>query len=131
MSVGLFTDEVIDHFTNPRNVGEMEDADAVGVAGDPGCGDAMELYIKVQDGVVTDASFLICGCVAALASASMTTVLVKGKTLDEALRITNEDIAAALGGLPDHKVHCSVLGAEAIKSAGENYRESKERSRCV
>ncbi len=126
MSVGLFTDEVIDHFTNPRNAGEMEDADAVGVAGDPDCGDAMELYIKVKDDVVTDASFLICGCVAALASASMTTVLVKGKTLEEALRITNEDIAAALGGLPGHKVHCSVLGAEAIKSAVENYRESQK-----
>ncbi len=126
MAIGLFTDEVIDHFTNPRNVGEMEDADAVGIAGDPGCGDAMELYIKVQNDVVTDASFLISGCVAALASASMTTVLVKGKTLEEALRVTNEDIAAALGGLPEHKVHCSVLGAQAIKSAIENYRESQK-----
>ena len=87
MSIGLFTDEVIDHFSNPRNAGEMEDANGIGDAGDPGCGDTMRLYIKVEDDLIKDVSFKICGCVAALASASVTTVLVKGKTIDEALMI--------------------------------------------
>ncbi|MDD4431657.1 MAG: iron-sulfur cluster assembly scaffold protein, partial [Bacteroidales bacterium] len=93
MSIGLFTDEVIDHFSNPRNAGEMEDANGIGDAGDPSCGDTMRLYIKVEENVITGVSFKICGCVAALASASVTTVLVKGKTIDEALMITNKDIS--------------------------------------
>ena len=103
MSIGLFTDEVIDHFSNPRNTGEMEDANGIGDAGDPSCGDTMRLYIKVEENVIKDVSFKICGCVAALASASVTTVLVKGKTIDEALMITNKDISDALGGLPEQK----------------------------
>ena len=122
MPIGLFTDEVIDHFSNPRNVGEMEDANGIGDAGDPGCGDTMRLYIKVEDDLIIDVSFKICGCVAALASASVTTVLVKGKTIDEALMITNKDISDALGGLPEQKLHCSVLGAEAIRNAVADYR---------
>ena len=122
MSIGLFTDEVIDHFSNPRNAGEMEDANGIGDAGDPGCGDTMRLYIKVEDDRIIDVSFKICGCVAALASASVTTVLVKGKTIDEALMITNTDISDALGGLPEQKLHCSVLGAEAIRNAVADYR---------
>jgi nitrogen fixation NifU-like protein len=122
MSIGLFTDEVIDHFSNPRNAGEMEDANGIGNAGDPGCGDTMRLYIKVEDDLIIDVSFKICGCVAALASASVTTVLVKGKTIDEALMITNTDISDALGGLPEQKLHCSVLGAEAIRNAVADYR---------
>ena len=122
MSIGLFTDEVIDHFSNPRNVGEMEDANGIGDAGDPSCGDTMRLYIKVEENVITGVSFKICGCVAALASASVTTVLVKGKTIDEALMITNKDISDALGGLPEQKLHCSVLGAEAIRNAVADYR---------
>ena len=122
MSIGLFTDEVIDHFSNPRNAGEMEDANGIGDAGDPGCGDTMRLYIKVEDDLIIDVSFKICGCVAALASASVTTVLVKGKTIDEALMITNTDISDALGGLPEQKLHCSVLGAEAIRNAVADYR---------
>jgi nitrogen fixation NifU-like protein len=122
MPIGLFTDEVIDHFSNPRNVGEMEDANGIGDAGDPSCGDTMRLYIKVEENVITGVSFKICGCVAALASASVTTVLVKGKTIDEALMITNKDISDALGGLPKQKLHCSVLGEEAIRNAVADYR---------
>lgn len=125
MSIGLFTDEVIDHFSNPRNAGELEDANGVGMAGDPSCGDTMKLYIKVEEDVITDVRFKICGCVAALASASVTTVLVKGKTVKEALQVTNKDISDALGGLPEQKLHCSVLGEEAIQNAVADYRSHK------
>jgi len=116
-----FSDKVIEHFMCPRNVGSMPDADAIGSCGDPGCGDSLTLYIKVKDNVITDISFLVFGCVAAIASSSMTTELVKGKTLEEALRITDNDIADALDGLPENKIHCSVLGATALKTAIENY----------
>ena len=125
MSIGLFTDEVIDHFSNPRNAGEMEDANGIGDAGDPSCGDTMRLYIKVEENVITGVSFKICGCVAALASACVTTVLIKGKRIDEALMITNKDISDALGGLPEQKLHCSVLGEEAIRNAVADYRSKK------
>ena len=121
-----FNDNVIDHFMSPRNAGTMPDADAVGSSGDPRCGDALTLYIKVKDDVITDISFLVFGCVAAIATSSMTTVLVKGKTLKEAYRMTDGDITNALGGLPEHKLHCSVLGADALKQAVENYRFSSE-----
>jgi nitrogen fixation NifU-like protein len=116
-----FSDKVIEHFMCPRNVGSMPDADAIGSCGDPGCGDSLTLYIKVKDNVITDISFLVFGCVAAIASSSMTTELAKGKTLEEALRITDSDIADALDGLPENKIHCSVLGATALKNAIENY----------
>ena len=116
-----FSDKVIEHFMCPRNVGSMPDADAIGSCGDPGCGDSLTLYIKVKDNVITDISFLVFGCVAAIASSSMTTELAKGKTLEEALRITDNDIADALDGLPENKIHCSVLGATALKNAIENY----------
>ena len=125
MSIGLFTDEVIDHFSNPRNAGELEDANGIGMAGDPSCGDTMKLYIKVEEDVITDVRFKICGCVAALASASVTTVLIKGKTIDEVLLITNKDISDALGGLPEQKIHCSVLGEEAIRNAVADYRNNR------
>ena len=116
-----FSDKVIEHFMCPRNIGSMPDADAIGSCGDPGCGDSLTLYIKVKDNVITDISFLVFGCVAAIASSSMTTELAKGKTLEEALRITDSDIADALDGLPENKMHCSVLGATALKNAIENY----------
>ena len=122
-----FNDNVIDHFMSPRNAGTMPDADAVGSSGDPRCGDALTLYIKVKDDVITDISFLVFGCVAAIATSSMTTVLVKGKTLKEAYRMTDGDITNALGGLPEHKLHCSVLGADALKQAVENYYYSREK----
>lgn len=121
-----FNDNVIDHFMSPRNAGTMPDADAVGSSGDPRCGDALTLYIKVKDDVITDISFLVFGCVAAIATSSMTTVLVKGKTLKEAYRMTDGDITNALGGLPEHKLHCSVLGADALKQAVENYYFSRD-----
>lgn len=126
MCIGLFTDQVIDHFSKPRNAGVLENADGIGEAGDPECGDAMKLYIKVEGNVIAEANFKICGCVAAIASASVTTVLVKGKTIDEALLITNQDIASALGGLPKQKLHCSVLGEEAIRSAVADFRKKRK-----
>jgi|SRR5574344_214699 nitrogen fixation protein NifU and related proteins len=126
MCIGLFTDQVIDHFSKPRNAGVLENADGIGEAGDPECGDAMKLYIKVEGNVIAEATFKICGCVAAIASASVTTVLVKGKTIDEALLITNQDIASALGGLPKQKLHCSVLGEEAIRSAVADFRKKRK-----
>ena len=122
-----FNDKVIDHFMSPRNAGTMPDADAVGSSGDPRCGDALTLYIKVKDDVITEISFLVFGCVAAIATSSMTTVLVKERTLEEASRLTDDDITQALGGLPEHKLHCSVLGADALKQAIENYYFSREK----
>ena len=121
MSIGLFTDEVLDHFTNPRNAGELVNANGIGNAGDSGCGDTMKLFIKGEEDVITDILFKICGCVAAIASASITTVLVKGKIVDEVLEITNKDISDSLGGLPEQKLHCSVFGEEAIRNAVADY----------
>ncbi len=117
-----FSDTVLDHFMNPRNIGEMKDPDSIGIAGEPDCGDALTIYIKVKDDVITDISFLVFGCVAAIATSSITTELAKRRTLERAYEITEEDIVEALGGLPDHKLHCSVLGAEALKQAIDNYR---------
>ena len=118
----IFSDKTIEHFMQPQNVGYMEDADAVGISGEPGCGDSLAIFIKVQDQVIIEISFLVFGCVAAVASSSMTTELAKGKTLEEAAKITDADIVAALDGLPEHKLHCSVLGASALQNAIANYR---------
>lgn len=118
----FFSDLVIEHFREPRNVGQMADADAQGTCGEPGCGDSLTIFIKVNEGVITDISYLVYGCVAAIATSSMTSVMAKGKTLEQAYRITNEDIMAELGGLPDYKLHCSVLGASALQKAIDNYR---------
>lgn len=107
----------------PRNVGSMPDADGEGTCGDPECGDFLKIYIKVKDDVITDISFLVFGCVASIASSSITTELAKGKTLEEAKEVTNVDIVNALQGLPENKIHCSVLGATALKNAIENYYE--------
>lgn len=120
---GEYTIKVIEHFMTPRNVGSMTDADGIGKAGDPSCGDSLTIYIKVKDNVIYDISFLVFGCTAAIASSSMTTELAKGKTLEEALKITDEDITQALDGLPDNKLHCSVLGAMALKNAIKDYKE--------
>lgn len=121
MCCDLYTNMVIEHFMCPKNVGSMSDADGEGTCGDPDCGDYLTIYIKVKDNMITDISFLVFGCAAAIATSSMTTELAKGKTLEEALRITDNDIANALGGLPEHKMHCSVLGATALNNAIENY----------
>ena len=116
-----FSDKVLEHFMTPRNSGSMVDADSIGTAGDPSCGDSLTLYIKVKDNIIEDISFMVFGCVAAIATSSMTTVLAKGKSLDEAYTINDQDIADALDGLPEQKMHCSVLGATALKNAIDNY----------
>ena len=116
-----FSDKVLEHFMTPRNSGSMVDADSIGTAGDPACGDSLTLYIKVKDNIIEDISFMVFGCVAAIATSSMTTVLAKGKSLDEAYTINDQDIADALDGLPEQKMHCSVLGATALKNAIDNY----------
>jgi nitrogen fixation NifU-like protein len=117
----LYNDKVMEHFRNPRNVGEMENPDGVGRVGDPICGDVMELYIKVKDGIIVDAKFKTFGCAAAIATSSMVTDMVKGKSVEEALKISNKAVVEALNGLPPAKVHCSVLAEDALKSAIENY----------
>jgi nitrogen fixation NifU-like protein len=116
-----YSTKVMEHFANPRNVGEMDDADGVGNVGNPTCGDIMRLYIKVKDGVITDAKFKTFGCGAAIATSSMMTELIKGKSIEEAKTISNKAVAEALGGLPPVKMHCSVLAEEALHSALEDY----------
>ena len=123
----MYSDKVMDHFTNPRNVGDMEDADGVGQEGNPTCGDAMKIYIKVKDDRIVDAKFKTFGCGAAIAVSSMVTEMVKGKTLDEALAISKEAVANELGGLPPQKMHCSMLGSDALKKAIEDYRSKQKR----
>jgi nitrogen fixation NifU-like protein len=123
-----YNEKVMDHFKNPRNVGEIENPDGVGHVGNPVCGDIMELYIKVKDGIIVDAKFKTFGCGAAIATSSMITEIVKGKSLKEALRISNKTVAEALDGLPAVKMHCSVLAEDALKSAIEDYlSKSKEK----
>lgn len=118
---GGYSPEVMDHFANPRNVGELEDADGVGNVGNPVCGDLMRMTIKVEDGVITDVKFKTFGCGAAIATSSMATEMIKGKTIEEALKLTNKAVADALGGLPPVKMHCSVLAEEAVQSAIDDY----------
>lgn len=123
----MYSEKVMDHFMNPRNVGEMKNADGVGMEGNPTCGDAMELFIKVENDVIVDAKFRTFGCGAAIAVSSMITEMIKGKTLDEALSISKEAVAAELGGLPPQKMHCSNLGADALRKAVENYRSKHKK----
>jgi len=122
-----YSEKVKEHFRNPRNVGEIENPDGVGKVGNPVCGDIMELYIRVQEGIITDAKFKTFGCGAAIATSSMVTEIVKNKTIEEALKISNRAVAEALGGLPPIKMHCSVLTEEALKNAIDDYltRSSK------
>ena len=117
----LYSEKVMDHFANPRNVGEMPDADGVGEVGNPKCGDIMKMYIKVKDDIITDVSFKTFGCGAAIATSSMATELVKGKSIKDALQLTNKAVMEALDGLPPVKVHCSVLAEQAIKAALSDY----------
>jgi nitrogen fixation NifU-like protein len=119
----VYTQKVMDHFRNPRNVGFLEDADGVGKVGNPVCGDIMEMTIKVENGIITDARFRTFGCGAAIATSSMVTELVKGKTIEEALKVTNAAVVEALGGLPSIKMHCSVLAEQALKAAITDYQE--------
>lgn len=122
----LYSEKVMDHFMNPRNVGKIEDADGVGEVGNAKCGDIMKIYIKVNDGIITDVKFNTFGCGSAIASSSMATEMIKGKPVLEALELTNKAVAEALDGLPAHKLHCSVLAEEAIKAAIEDYEKKKE-----
>lgn len=122
----MYSPKVMDHFMNPRNVGEIPNADGVGMEGNPTCGDAMEIFIKVENDVIVDAKFRTFGCGAAIAVSSMVTEMVKGKTLDEALAISKEAVAQELGGLPPQKMHCSNLGADALRKAIEDYKNKKK-----
>lgn len=119
--MALYSDIVMDHFMHPRNVGEIPDADGVGQVGNAKCGDIMKMYLKIKDNVIQDVKFETFGCGSAIASSSMATEMIKGKTVDEALAVTNRQVVDALGGLPAHKLHCSVLAEESIKSAIKDY----------
>jgi nitrogen fixation NifU-like protein len=116
-----YGEKVLDHFKNPRNVGEMDNPDGVGRVGSPVCGDIMELYLRVKDGIIVDARFKTFGCAAAISSSSMLTEMVKGKSIQEALKISNQAVVEALGGLPPAKIHCSVMAEAAVKAAIEDY----------
>ena len=117
----LYSEKVMDHFQNPRNVGKMEDADGIGEVGNAKCGDIMKMYIKVENDIITDVSFNTFGCGSAIASSSMATEMIKGKPISEALALTNKAVAEALDGLPAHKMHCSVLAEEAVGAAVKDY----------
>lgn len=119
--MALYSDKVMDHFKNPRNVGEIPDADGVGEVGNATCGDIMKIYLKIDHDVITDVKFKTFGCGAAIATSSMATEMIKGKTLKEALKLTNKAVAEALDGLPPVKMHCSLLAEEAVKAAVEDY----------
>ena len=119
--MALYSDKVMDHFLHPRNVGVIEDANAVGEVGNAKCGDIMKMYLKIEDGILEDVKFETFGCGSAIASSSMATELIKGKPVEDAMKLTNKAVAEALDGLPDYKMHCSVLAEEAIQSALENY----------
>lgn len=119
--MALYTETVMDHFTHPRNVGEIPDADGVGEVGNAKCGDIMKMYLKIKDDRIEDVKFETFGCGSAIASSSMATELIKGKTIEEALAVTNKQVMDALGGLPAYKLHCSVLAEESIKAAVKNY----------
>ena len=119
--MAIYSEKVMDHFTNPRNVGVIENADGIGEVGNAKCGDIMKIYLKIDDGTVSDVKFETFGCGSAIASSSMATEMIKGKPLDDVLGVTNKAVAEALDGLPLHKMHCSVLAEEAIKSAVKDY----------
>jgi nitrogen fixation NifU-like protein len=123
----LYSKKVMDHFAKPQNPGKIEDYDGIGIVGNPKCGDTMEITIKVKDDKIDDIKFRTFGCVSAIATSSVTTVMAKGKTLDEALKLTRKDVADELDGLPPHKMHCSNLAVDALHKAIENFRENKEK----
>ena len=121
----MYSEKVMDHFTNPRNVGALEGANAIGEVGNLKCGDIMKIYMKIENDIITDVSFQTFGCGAAVATSSMATELIKGKSIDEATKLTNKAVVEALDGLPPVKVHCSVLAEQAVKAALANYYESQ------
>lgn len=117
----LYSEKVMDHFRNPRNLGKMDDADGIGEVGNAKCGDIMKMYIKVKDGIIEDVKFNTFGCGSAIASSSMATEMIKGKSIDDALELSNKAVVEALDGLPTYKIHCSVLAEEAVKAAVKDY----------
>ncbi len=117
----LYSEKVMDHFQHPRNLGKMENADGVGEVGNAKCGDIMKMYIKVDDGIITDVKFNTFGCGSAIATSSMATEMIKGKSVEDALELSNQAVVEALDGLPTHKIHCSVLAEEAVKAAVKDY----------
>lgn len=119
--MALYTETVMDHFRNPRNAGEMKDADGIGEVGNAKCGDIMKIYLRIENNIIKDVKFETFGCGSAIASSSMATEMIKGRTIEEALAVTNRQVVEALGGLPAHKLHCSVLAEEAVKAAIKNY----------
>ena len=121
--MALYSDKVMDHFRNPRNLGTLENADGIGEVGNAKCGDIMKIYLKIDDGIISDVRFETFGCASAIASSSMATELIKGKSIDEALSLTNQAVKEALEGLPAQKIHCSVLAEQAIKKSLEDYYE--------
>lgn len=121
----MYSDKVMENFRNPQNVGEIENPDGIGRVGNASCGDIMEIYLKIDNDIITDAKFKTFGCAAAIASSSMATQMIKGKSIDDALKITNKQVIEELEGLPPKKIHCSVLAEEAIKLAIENYQSKK------
>jgi nitrogen fixation NifU-like protein len=127
----LYSDKVMEHFKNPRNMGEIPNADGVGTVGNPVCGDLMTMYIKVENDRIKDVKFKTFGCGAAIATSSMTTELAKGKTIDEAMKITRASVAGSLGGLPPVKMHCSNLAADALHAAIKDYQEKREKKKEV
>lgn len=123
--MALYSEKVMDHFRNPRNVGVIEDANGIGEVGNAKCGDIMKMYLKIEDEIIKDVKFETFGCGSAIASSSMATELIKGQPVSEAMKLTNKAVAEALDGLPDYKMHCSVLAEEAIRSALDDYRRRK------
>ena len=125
--MALYSEKVMDHFRNPRNVGVLEDANGIGTVGNAKCGDIMKMYLKIEDDIVKDVKFETFGCGSAIASSSMATELIKGKPVEDARKLTNKAVAEALDGLPDYKMHCSVLAQEAIEAALKDYEEKQEK----
>ena len=126
--MALYSDKVMDHFLQPRNLGVIEDADGVGEVGNAKCGDIMKMYLKIDDDIITDVKFETFGCASAIASSSMATELIKGASVENAMQLTNKAVAEALDGLPAYKMHCSVLAKEAIQAALEDYKKKKEQT---
>ena len=126
--MALYSDKVMDHFLQPRNLGVIEDADGVGEVGNAKCGDIMKMYLKIDDDIITDVKFETFGCASAIASSSMATELIKGQRVEDALQLTNKAVAEALDGLPAYKMHCSVLAEEAIRAALEDYQQKQEQA---
>ena len=121
----MYTEQVMEHFTNPRNVGEIENADGVGEVGNAKCGDIMKIFLKIKDGIIEDVKFKTYGCASAIATSSIATEMIKGQPIEKAVELSNKAVVEALGGLPAHKIHCSVLAEQAIKEALRNYYEGQ------